>query len=170
MGGGEDGRQARHGAAVVVDRLDGCLHGVAGGDGGRQDEDVLAPDHRGEIVAKDDLAAAGVLGGDDVNRLVGIHVGKAVFGQLVGQTGADDLCAVQTEHGVHDGAVLIGGHQLLGDSLRLREAGFLGGDVDVVVDVAVAGGKVALCHAQEQTAFVGGKLYHIDHNCTLLFL
>ena len=58
----------------------------------------------------------------------------------------------------------------LGDSLRLREAGFLGGDVDVVVDVAVAGGEVALCHTQEQTALVGGKLYHIDHNCTLLFL
>ena len=170
MGGGEDGRQARHGAAVVVDCLDGRLHGVAGGDGGRQDEDVLASDHRGEIVAEDDLAAAGVLGGDDVNRLVGVHVGKAVFGQLVGQTGADDLCTVQTEHGVHDGAVLIGSHQLLGDSLRLREAGFLGGDVDVVVDVAVAGGKVALCHTQEQTALVGGKLYHIDHNCTLLFL
>ena len=27
---------------------------------------MLAPDHRGEIVAEDDLAAAGVLGGDDV--------------------------------------------------------------------------------------------------------
>ena len=65
VGSGEDGRQARHGAAVVVDRLDGRLHGVAGGDGGRQDEDVLALDHRGEIVAEDDLASAGVLGGDD---------------------------------------------------------------------------------------------------------
>ena len=102
--------------------------------------------------------------------VVGVHIGEAVLGQLVGQTGADDLRAVQTEHGVHDGAVLIGGHQLLGDSLGLREAGFLGGDVDVVVDVAVAGGEVAFGHAQEQTALVGGKLYHIDHNCTLLFL
>ena len=130
----------------------------------------LALDHRGEIVAEDDLAAAGVLGGDDVDGLVGIHIGKAVFGQLVGQTGADDLRAVQTEHGIHDGAVLIGSHQLLGDSLRLREAGFLGGDIDIVIDVAVAGCEMALCHTQEQIALVGGKLYHIDHNCTLLFL
>lgn len=62
VGGGKDGRQARHSAAVVVDGLDGRLRGVAGGDGGGQNEDVLALDHRGEVVAEDDLAAAGVLG------------------------------------------------------------------------------------------------------------
>jgi len=83
VGGGDDGRQSCHGAAVVVDRLDGRMHGVAGGDGGRQDEDVLALDHRGEIVAEDDMAAAGVLGGDEVDGLVSIQVGKAVYGQLV---------------------------------------------------------------------------------------
>ena len=62
MGGGKNSGKACHGAAVVVHGLHSGLHGVAGGDGGRQDEDVLAPDHRGEIVAEDDLAAAGVLG------------------------------------------------------------------------------------------------------------
>ena len=36
-GGGEDGAQACHSAAVVVDRLDRSLHGVAGGDGSSQD-------------------------------------------------------------------------------------------------------------------------------------
>ena len=24
---------------------------------------------------------------------------------------------------------------------------------------------MALCHTQEQIALVGGKLYHVDHNC-----
>ena len=40
----------------------------------------------------------------------------------------------------------------------------LGGDVDVIVDVAVAGGKMSLGNAQEQVAFLGGQLDHVDHN------
>ena len=61
--------------------------------------------------------------------------------------------------------MLIGGHQFLCHGLCLGQTGFLGGHVDVVVDVAVAGGEMALCHTQEQTALVGGKFYHVDHNC-----
>ena len=30
---------------------------------------------------------------------------------------------------------------------------------------AVAGCEMALCHTQEQIALIGGKLYHVDHNC-----
>ena len=53
-------------------------------------------------------------------------------------------------------------------SLEFNRRSFL--KYSAAAAVAVAGGEVALCHAQEQTALVGGKLYHIDHNCTLLFL
>ena len=155
-GGGEDGRQACDRAAVVVDSLDGSLCGVAGGDGSRQDEHMLALDHGGQIVAQDDLAAGGVLRRDDIDGLVGVHVGEAVFRELVGQAGADDLGAVQAEDGIHDGAMLIGSHQLLCHGLGLGQTGFLGGHVDVIVDMAVAGGKMPLCHAQEQTALIGG--------------
>ena len=49
---------------------------------------MLALDHGGQIVAQDDLAAGGVLRGDHINGLVGVHVGKAVLGQLVGKAGA----------------------------------------------------------------------------------
>ena len=121
-GGGEDGAQACHSAAVVVDRLDRSLHGVAGGDGSSQDQHMLALDHGGQIVAQDDLAAGGVLRGDDIDGLVGIHVGKAVLGQLVGKAGADDLCAVQAENGIHDGVVLVGSHQLFWHGLCLGKA------------------------------------------------
>ena len=101
---------------------------------------------------------------------MGVHVGKAVLGQLVGKAGADDLRAVQTEHGIHDGTVLVGRNQLLCHGSGLGKTGLLGSDVDVIVDVAVAGGEVALCHAQEQVAFLGGKLYHVDHrNSTPFF-
>ena len=164
-GGGKDGGQAGHHAAVVVDSLDRGLRRVAGGDGGGQDEHMLALDHGGQIVTQDDLAAGGVLRGNDVDGLVGVHVGEAVFRQLVGQTGADDLGAVQAEDRVHDGVVLVGGHQLFGHGFGFGQAGFLGGHVDVIVDMAVAGGKMAFGHAQEQTALIGGKLYHINHNC-----
>ena len=126
---------------------------------------MLALDHGGQIVAQDDLAAGGVLRGDDIDGLVGVHVGKAVLGQLVGKAGADDLRAVQAENGIHDGVVLVGSHQLFCHGLCLGKAGLLGGDIDIVIDVAVAGCEMALCHTQEQIALVGGKLYHVDHNC-----
>jgi hypothetical protein len=124
---------------------------------------MLALHHGGQVVAQDDLAAGGVLRRDDVDGLVGVHVGKAVLRQLVGKAGADDLGAVQAEHGVHDGVVLVSRHQFFCHGLCLGKAGLLGGDVDVIIDMAVAGGKMTLCHAQEQVAFLGGKLYHVDH-------
>ena len=81
---------------------------------------MLALDHGGQIIPQEDLAAGGILRGDDVDGLVGVHIGKAVLGQLIGQAGADDLSAVQAEDGIHDGAVLVGRHQLLGHSLAQR--------------------------------------------------
>ena len=169
MGGGENRRKSGHDAAVVVHGFHGCLNGVAGGDGCRQNEDVLALDHGGKIIPQNDLAAGGVFRRDDVDGLVGVHIGKAVLGQLVGNAGADDLCAVQTEHGIHDGAVLVSADQLLCHGLGLGKAGLLGGHVDVIVDVAVAGCKMSLGHPQEQFAFAGGKLDHVDHCTALLF-
>ena len=121
------------------------------------------------LLPQNDLAAGGVFRRDDVDGLVGVHIGKAVLGQLVGKAGANDLCAVQTEHGIHDGAVLVSVDQLLCHGLGLGKAGLLGGHVDVIVDVAVAGGKMSLGHPQEQFAFAGGKLDHVDHCTALLF-
>src|SRR5699024_1758689 len=163
VGGGEDGRQARHLPAVVLHRLHGRLDGVAGGDGGRQDQHVPAPHHGGDVVPQDDLAARGVLGGDDVDGLVGIHVAEAVLGQLVGHTGADHLGAVQAQDGVHDGGALVHVHQLFGGLRRFGQAGLLHGHVNVIVDVAVAGGEVPPCDAQDHPLVVGGQLYHVDH-------
>ena len=54
---------------------------------------MLAAHHRGDVVPQDDLAARGVLGGDDVDGLVGVHVAEAVFGQLVGdEIARSSLC------------------------------------------------------------------------------
>ena len=169
VGGGKNSRKPCHDAAVVVHGFHGCLNGVAGGDGCRKDEHVLALDHGGKIIPQNDLAAGSVLRRDDIDGLVGVHIGKAVLGQLVGKAGANDLCAVQTEHGIHDGAVLVSADQLLCHGLCLGKAGLLGGHVDVIVDVAVAGGKMSLGHPQEQFAFAGGKLDHVDHCTALLF-
>jgi hypothetical protein len=73
MGGGKNSGKACHGAAVVVHGLHSGLHGVAGGDGSGQNEHMLALDHGGQIVTQDDLAAGGVLRGNDVDGLVGVQ-------------------------------------------------------------------------------------------------
>ena len=83
VGGGKNSRKPCHDAAVVVYGFHGCLNGVAGGDGCGQNEDVLALDHGSKIIPQNDLAAGGVFRRDDVDGLVGVHIGKAVLGQLV---------------------------------------------------------------------------------------
>ena len=141
---------------IGLQGLDGGLRGVARGHRRGQDQHVLAFDHGLDVVAEDQLAARGVLRGHHVDGLVRVHVAEVVARQLLGKARADDLHAVQTQHGVDDGGVRIGCHQRLCHSLRLGQARLLHGDVDVVVDVAVAGGKVPLCHAQKEIGSFGG--------------
>ena len=72
-----------------------------------------------------------VLGGDDVDGLVGVDGGQARVAQLLGEVSPDDLGAVQAEDGVHNGGDHVGPHQGFGRSLRLALAGLQGGHVQV---------------------------------------
>ena len=111
---GKDGRHACGLAAVVTDGFDRALHRVAGGDGCRQHQHVLVCDHRGRVLAEDQLAAGGMLGCDNINGLVGVHVAVARLGQLAAHAGTDDLCAVQAEDGINDRRAAVAAHKLLG--------------------------------------------------------
>ena len=121
---------------------------------------MLALQHGLEVVAEEQLAVGVVFRADDIDGLVGVDGGKAAFGQFPGKAGADDLGAVQADDGVDDGAgdVFLG--QLSGHRLGVAQASLEGGDVDVIVDVAVVGGKVPLGHLQRHRAAAGIDLLH----------
>ena len=87
---------------------------------------------------------------------MGVHVYIAVAGQLAGHAGADHLGAVQAEDGIHDGGVGIRADQFQCHGARFGKAGLLHGNVNVIIDMAVACGKVPLCHAQYKILFLGG--------------
>ena len=117
---------------------------------------MFARDHGRGIFAEQQLAAGGVFRRDHIDGLVGVHVYIAVAGQLAGHAGADDLGAVQAEDGIHDGGVGIRADQFQCHGARFGKAGLLHGNVNVIIDMAVACGKVPLCHAQYKILFLGG--------------
>ena len=125
---------------------------------------MLAGDHGGRVLAEQQLAAGGMLRRDNVDGLVGVHVGVAGLGQLTGHAGTDDFSAVQTEDGVHDGRRLVGADQLCGGSTGLRQAELGQRDVDVIVDMAMAGSIVPLADAQLQVRFAGGQFNKIHRH------
>ena len=162
---GEDGAHAGSLAAVIADGFQGGLDGVAGGDGGRQHQHVLAHDHGGVVLTEEQLGAGGVLGGHNVNGVVGVVVGIAAAGEFGGDGAADQLGAVQAEDGVDDGHGADVVAQLGGDLLGLGQTVLGHRQVDVIVEVAVAGGKVAHRHAQRHIGVVGAGFKQTDrHN------
>ena len=159
---GKDGADAHRNAAVIADRLDGGLRGVAGGDGGRQHQHVLACDHRRGVVAEDQLAAGGVFRRGHIDGAVGVHVHVAGAGQLAGHARADHLRAVQAQDGVDDrgGVELAAQHDRR--VTRLGEAVLGHRHVDVVVEVAVAGGEMSRRQTKRDIALPVGILDQLD--------
>ena len=102
-----------------------------------------------------------MLGRDDVDGLVGIHICEACGREDVRKTSADDLRAVKTEDGVYESACDISRCKLLRNRLCLGKTGFLLCDVDVVIDMAVACGKMSLAYSQEKIAFLCSDLIRI---------
>ena len=166
---GEDRADTGRDAAVIADRLDGGLRGISGGDGGRQNQHMLAHDHRRGVVAEDQLAAGGVFRRGDIDGAMGVHVHVTGARELFGHACADDLCPVQTQDGVDDG----GGVKLTAQHgsriTRLGKAVFGHRHVDVVIEVAVAGGKVSCRKAKLDVAVAVRELDqfngHSAHSC-----
>jgi hypothetical protein len=80
-----------------------------------------------------------------------VDVYKVVFGKLICKTSAYNLHAVKTKNGVnYSCAEFISAAKLLRNSLCLGQTGFLRGNVNVIVTVRVAGGKMSLRNSQMQ--------------------
>ena len=166
----EDGANADGQAVVIADRFDGGFGGIARRDRCRENENVLADDHGRDIIAEDHLATAGIFGGYDVDGAVGVHIHIARFGQLACHTSAHDLRAVQTENGVDD---LIGGDLVAKElcaGARFGESVFGHREINVVIQMAVAGREMTLCHAQGEVSVLAGNLIKLDSHIKTPFL
>ena len=166
----KDGANADGQAVVIADRFDGGFGGISRRDGCREDEDVLADDHGRDIIAEDHLAAAGIFGGNDVDGAVRVHIHIARFGQLACHASAHDLRSVQTENGIDD---LIGGNLVAKElcaGARFGESVFGHREINVVIQMAVAGCKMTLCHAQGKVSVLAGNLIKLDCHIKTPFL
>ena len=164
----EDGANANGDTAVITDRFDCGFRGIACGDGCRENENVLADDHGSDIIAEDDLASAGVFGGDDVNGAVRVHVHVACARQLACHASAHDFRAVETKDRVDD----LRGGNLIAKELCARASlgkAVLGhGEVNIIIRMAVAGGKMPHSYAQGEISVLAGDFDEIDcHNVLL---
>ena len=88
-------------SAVIADGLHAPLHRKSGGHTCHQDQDMLIADHGLGIVPEDDLAVAVILRRYHIDSLVAVNAAEAALGQLLRQAGADHLCAVQAQNGIH---------------------------------------------------------------------
>lgn len=156
---GENGADAHGDAVIIPDSLHGCLGGVARGHGRSQHQHVLAHDHRGQIIAEQQLAAGRMLRSDHVNGAVGVHIGEPGPRQLGRHARADHFRAVQAQDGVDDGGGIEDGHQFLRGFPGLGQAVLGERQVDVIIQVAVAGGKVAPGNAQADVG-AGVREFH----------
>ena len=125
---------------------------------------MLARDHRGRILTEKKLAAGGMLRRDHIDRLVRVHIRIAGLGQFACHAGTDDLGTVQTKDGIHDGRRFIGPHQLRCGRACLRQAELCQRDINIIVDMAVAGGIMPLADAQLQVRLTGGQFYKIHRH------
>ena len=164
----ENGANADGDTAIITDRLDRGFRGITRGNGCRENENVLADDHGSNVVTEDDLASAGVFGGDDVNGAVRVHVHVACARQFACHASAHDLRAVETKDRVND----LRGGNLIAKELCARASlgkAVLGhGEVNIIIRMAVAGGKVPHSYAQGEISVLAGDFDEIDcHNVLL---
>ena len=129
---------------------------------------MLTPDHGLQIVPEDHLGVIIVFRLHHIHGLMGVDGAEARFGQLLGHAGAKNGCSIQTQNGVHGGIIDKMRNQLRGGVLRLVQTGFLLSDVDVIVDVAVVGGEVALGDAQGGLSVASGQVGQFWHKRFLL--
>ena len=172
VGGCENSADARNVSVVVFYRLNSRLCGVTCGNRRVEDQHILTLDHGDSVVAEEKLASDGVLGGNYVYRLVGVDVSVALLRQLTGNTSAYDLSAVEAEDGVNDGVLCVIGNKLLCYSLRLGKTCLLRRNVDVIVNMAVAGCKMPFGHSQKKIFVICLDLIRLFewHFCISFFL
>ena len=147
--GGEDGCYSCHVATVVFYCLDCRPCGVAGVHRSREDKYIFATDHGCNVLAEyKHTATCVMLGGDDVYRLMRVEIHIVATCKFLGKAGADNLHTVKAEYSIDYGVVIVG-DKFLCHRLRFGKSGLLRGDVDVVIDMAVTGGKVPLYNTEE---------------------
>ncbi len=149
-----DGRHTFHDAAIILDTFDALVDGFAGSDRSHQNEHVLAADHRLDVVPENQLAVGIVFRRDHINTAMRIQRHKTAVGEFVGKAGADDFGSVQTNNGIHNGSGHIMLHQCLGYAGSFAQTAFQGGDVDIIIDVAVVGGEMALYNLKGYSSVV----------------
>lgn len=162
-----DAGDADHLAAVIFGACDAALGGIAGGDAGHQDQNLLVPDVGLNIVTEDHLVEGVVLRLHHTD-LVGIADGVASGGQGLGQARAHQSHAVHAQDGIDLGICKILS-QLRRDGLGVSQADLLVGDVDVVIDVAVVGCEVASGDPERNVASADRELHSLKHCVYLQF-
>ena len=164
---GVQGRDAYHVAAVVTDGLQAALGGKAGGDAGHDHQDIFVADVLQHVVPEDHLAVGIKFRLHNGNISAVVHAAAATVDQFFAQTGADDGRAIQTQNGIDGGVPLILRSQDPGHSLSLRQAGLLKGDINIIIDVAVVGRKMAFRHTQGDIALANGEFHDLKHSVYL---
>ena len=164
---GEDGADTHRNAAVVIDGFDTGLGGIAGGQAGGENQNTLAHDHRGGIVAEKKLTADSMLRRGNINCLMGVHSVEAGLRQLACHAGTDHLGTVKAQDSVDNCTALELGGQLNGRFPRLTEAVLCKGQVNVIVDMAVVRSEMPLCNT-EGNAAAAGRFYLKQVDCHVI--
>lgn len=165
---GENGTYALGQSVIIADGFDGSLCGIACGDRCRQNENVLAHDHGGNIIAEDHLVAADVFGGNDVDRAVAVHIHVACTGQRTCHASADQLSAVQAKDGIDDLCIGDLSAKDIRADTRLGKTVLGHREIDVIIQVAVSGGEMTFCQTQGEIRILVRKCDQLDcHNILL---
>lgn len=154
---GENGADTLGRSAVIADGLNGSLHSITRNGRSGQHQHMFAGDHGRGIIAEKQLAAGGMLGRNHINSAVRVHVGVAGLRQLAGHAGANQLGAVQAQNGIDDGGILKAAAQFGCGGAGLGQAVLGHRQVQIIIDMAVAGGKMTVRQTQRQTGLVTGK-------------
>lgn len=148
--GGEYCTNSRNDTAVIFDSLDCRLCGKSGYYRIRKNENIFALYHGNKVITEDYPAFRGTLRSDNVNRLVGVHVSESTFCQLTCKAGTDDLCAVKAEDSINDCIVVVITDKLGCEGGSLGQTGLVSGNINIVIDVAVACCKVTFAYTEKE--------------------
>ena len=124
----------------------------------------------GCVLPEDILSAGDLFRGDHIQGVVLVGVMDPRFYELLGEAGPQDLCPVKAQNGVgHSGDGDLDG-QFFCRLDRFRQTVLGIGHVDVVIEMAVAGGKMAFCDAKGNVAVLTVKMdRRNDHGSILPF-